>query len=434
MITVNDQNDTRKAAEAVVLAIEEHGRSEPTIKDYRRAYEKFLSYLEEKRVSAPPSEADCLGFIESMAGARLESLYEKAPDNRTGRIRRPLVLLLGMLRTGRVDVGRDCGRRTAQKCPPPFDPLLQDYLSQCLKRGNSQATIHSKRAYAVSLFAYMDASGIKDAADMTVRDISGFLLRFSHYKRKTTASLVAALRDLLRFLHGAGLTLEDMSARLPKQRCVRNEATPYLWGKEEIAAVLGAIDRASAIGKRDYAMILLVVRLGLRTCDLRLLELSSLDWRAKALTVVQSKTGRPLQLPLLDDVGWAVIDYVKNGRPETSCQKVFVKHRYPFDEFGAFGSAASRLYRYAKKAGIAFPDSKLHGMHSLRSALARTMLKDGTPLPTITEVLGHADPNTTTSYYLRLDTDSLRSCAQDVEDIIGRGTAGAAAGVSDERR
>jgi integrase len=260
--------------------------------------------------------------------------------------------------------------------------------------------------------------GITDVRDITAQDISGFLLRFTHYRRKSMSSLVTGLRDFLAFLYSNGETAENLAARLPKQRCVRNEATPYLWSIDEIAALLGAIDRASAIGKRDYAMILLVVRLGLRVSDLRRLEFSSFDWRKKELAVMQHKTGRPLRLPLLDDVGWAVIDYMRNGRPETACRRVFVKHRYPFDELGAFGTVDSRLYRYARKAGMAFPASRLHGMHSLRSALARTMIGDGTALPTVSEVLGHADSNTTASYYLRFDIESLRGCTQDVEDVL----------------
>ncbi len=99
--------------------------------------------------------------------------------------------------------------------------------------------------------------------------------------------------------------------------------------------MLAVIDRQSATGKRDYAMILTTARLGLRISDLRHLELADLDWRAKRITIVQHKTGRPLSLPLLDDVGWAIIDYVRGGRPETACPKVFVKHRHPFDAFGA---------------------------------------------------------------------------------------------------
>jgi integrase/recombinase XerD len=165
-------------------------------------------------------------------------------------------------------------------------------------------------------------------------------------------------------------------------------------------------------------------RLGLRICDLRQLELGDLDWRAKALTIIQRKTGRPLSLPLLDDVGWAVIDYVRHGRPETVCAKVFVKHRHPFDTFGCASSVASRLSRHAARAGIDFPPGKVCGMHSLRGALAVAMIGNGAPMPVVSAVLGHASTDTTQAYYLRFDTGRLRCCALDVEDVLGQAGAG----------
>src|SRR5947207_442519 len=156
----------------------------------------------------------------------------------------------------------------------------------------------------------------------------------------------------------------------------------------EIGGLLAVIDRESAIGKRDYAMSLMTARLGLRISDLRQLELGDLDWRAKTITIVQHKTGRPLTLPLLDDVGWAIIDYVRHGRPETACAKVFIKHRYPFDAFGCSSSVACRLPRYAARAGIEFPPGQVCGMHSLRVALAVAMIGNGAPMPVVSAVLG----------------------------------------------
>ena len=148
---------------------------------------------------------------------------------------------------------------------------------------------------------------------------------------------------------------------------------------------------------------------------------SAIDWHAKTLTLAQHKTGRPLRLPLLDDVGWAIVDYLRNGRPETDSRLVFVKHRYPFDEMGATGAINCRLYRYAAMAGIEFPPGRPHSMHSFRSSLARAMVGCGTPLPAISQTLGHADSRTTMDYYLRLDADALRGCALDVEDVLGGG-------------
>ena len=154
--------------------------------------------------------------------------------------------------------------------------------------------------------------------------------------------------------------------------------------------MLEQIDRQSAIGKRDYAMVLLTVRLGVRVGDLRRLELGWFDWRAKTLALTQHKTGVPLTLPLPGDVGWAVIDYIRHGRPEAACRQVFVKHRYPFTAFGSSASAGCRLNYYARRAGIVFAAGRSHGLHSLRGALAVAMLQDDTPPPVVTAVLGHA--------------------------------------------
>lgn len=245
-----------------------------------------------------------------------------------------------------------------------------------------------------------------------------------HLRRKTIAALRSCLADFLCFLAASGRTPRSLADRLPRYRHVRHESEPHLWTADEIRRVLAVIDRESATGKRDYAMILATARLGLRISDLRHLELGDLDWRARKITIVQHKTGRALSLPLLDDVGWAIIDYVRGGRPATDCRKVFVKHRHPFGTFGNASSVASRLSVHAARAGIVFPPGRVCGMHSLRGALAVAMIGNGTPIPVVSAVLGHASSDTTQAYYLRFDTERLRCCALDVEDVIERAGAG----------
>ena len=135
-----------------------------------------------------------------------------------------------------------------------------------------------------------------------------------------------------------------------------------------------------------------------------------------------------MSLPLLDDVGWAIIDYVRHGRPETACAKVFIKHRHPFGALGGSSSVAGRLSRYAARAGIEFPPGQACGMHSLRGALAVAMTGNGTPVPVVPAVPGHASSDTTQAFYLRFDTERLRCCALDVEDVTddaGSGERGA---------
>ena len=240
-------------------------------------------------------------------------------------------------------------------------------------------TLVTKDKAASRFLAYLVEVGIDDLAALGVRDVSGFLLRQRGLRRKTVAALRSCLADFLTVMAAAGQAPAGLADRLPPHRHVRHESDPHLWTAEEIRQLLAGIDRRSATGKRDYAMILTTARLGLRVSDLRGLELGDLDWRAKQITIVQHKTGRPLRLPLLEDVGWAIIDYIRGGRPETACPKVFVKHRHPFDAFGSSSSVATRLPRHAARAGIDFPPGQVCGMHSLRGALAVAMIGGGTP-------------------------------------------------------
>ena len=282
----------------------------------------------------------------------------------------------------------------------------------------------AKDKAASRFLAYLEDVGVDDLVALGVRDVSGFLLRQRGLGRKTIAAMRSCVADFLRFLAATGRTPCGLADRLPPHRHVRHESEPHLWTADEIRRVLAAIDRQSVIGKRDYAMILITARLGLRISDLRQLDLGDLDWRAKTITIVQRKTGRRLSLPLLDDVGWAIIDYVRDGRPETACPQVFVKHRHPFDAFGCASSVGCRLSRHAARAGIVFAPGEVCGMHSLRGALAVAMIGNGTSIPVVSAVLGHASSDTTQAYYLRFDVERLRCCALDVEEVIERAAAG----------
>ena len=252
----------------------------------------------------------------------------------------------------------------------------------------------TKQRAADAFLAYLEEVGREALGQAQARDLAGFWARRQNrgYAPKTTGSLRSCLADFLRHLHQTGQIREDLAGRLPPQRYPRRGQTaPYPWTAAEVRLVLDQIDRQSAIGKRDYAMVLLTARLGLRVGDLRRLELGWFDWRAKTLALTQHKTGLPLRLPLPGDVGWAVIDYIRHGRPEAGLSR------------RCSSSTATRSRRSARRrrraAGSAItrgaPGScsrrgRSHGLHSLRGALAVAMLQADTPPPVVTAVLGHA--------------------------------------------
>jgi integrase len=319
------------------------------------------------------------------------------------------------------------GQATAplvDRCPPCFRVARDEYLAACRRRRNAEASVVTKQRAADAFLAYLEGAGRETLGQAQARDLAGFWARRQNrgYAAKTTGTLRSSLADFLRHLHQTGQIGEDLASRLPPQRYPRRGHTaPYPWTAAEVRLVLDQIDRQSAIGKRDYAMVLLTARLGLRVGDLRRLELGWFDWRAKTLTLTQHKTGVALRLPVPGDVGWAVIDYIRHGRPEAGCAQVFVKHRYPFTAFGSSSSAGCRLRYYARRAGIVFPARRYHGLHSLRGALAVAMLQADTPPLVVTAVLGHAAATTTAAHYLRLDVGHLRRCALDVEDVLAAG-------------
>jgi integrase len=412
----------REASARVIVALTAAGMSRTTIKRHEAEFNAFAGFLE-ARGQALPTEAECLDFVAERSGCRLAGLREPTSSRHAQLARRPLILLMECLDGGLPQVGQATAP-PVERCPARFRAARDEYLGACRRRGNAEASVASKQRAADQFLAYLDEVGRETLDQAEARDLAGFWARRQRrgYAPKTTGSLRSALADFLRHLRQAGQIREDLAGRLPPQRYPRRgELAPHPWTAKDVRLVLDQIDRQSAIGKRDYAMVLLTARLGLRVGDLRRLQLGWFNWRAKTLALTQHKTGLPLTLPLPSDVGWAVIDYIRHGRPEAGCPQVFVKHRYPFTAFGSSTSAGCRLRYYAQRAGIVFLAGRSHGLHSLRGALAVAMLQTDTPPPVVAAVLGHAATNTTAAHYLRLDTEHLRRCALDVEDVLNAG-------------
>ena len=172
-------------------------------------------------------------------------------------------------------------------------------------------------------------------------------------------------------------------------------------------------------GKRDYAIILIACRLGLRCTDIKNLCFENFNWTEKKLCFTQSKTGQPMELPLVPDVGLAVIDYLKYGRPKVDSSRIFVRHTAPFLPF-AEGDHLDQLIRaYMVKAHIPMR-GKHRGMHSLRHTMSSVLLEKDTPLPVISDIIGHLDTNST-AVYLKVDMERLAECPLDFEEVIHLG-------------
>lgn len=192
---------------------------------------------------------------------------------------------------------------------------------------------------------------------------------------------------------------------------------PSVWTDDELKKLIDVIDRGNPKGKRDYAIILLACCLGMRCTDIKNLQMANFCWEEKKLLFIQSKTRESLSLPLTSAVGWAVIDYLKYGRPKLDSPYVFVKHVAPFGPFSEGNHLNQLIKRYMELAHLPTL-KKRRGMHYLRHTMTSMLLEKDTPLSTISDILGHVDTNST-AVYLKVDIKKLKECSLDFEEVTG---------------
>lgn len=291
--------------------------------------------------------------------------------------------------------------------PQQYVGLLEEYLAWCQRNNGSDGTIRVKRTKMRQFFSFLDGRGIV-LSDLTAADISDFMTTLCRYHRATIHVFSSVLRDFFRYLHENGMLENDLSPSVPRPKIYVEENIPETWTPEEVRQLLSVIDRSNAIGKRDYAMLLLAILLGMRAGDICALKFKNLDWHQKLITYTQQKTKKVNTLPLLPVIGDAIIDYLKNGRLDSDCDNVFIRHVHPYGEFRSSAALSGNLKRYMKYAGMTVKKRKV--AHSLRHTLASSLLYDGTPLMTISNILGHNSPKTT-SVYTKVDLTALRKCA-----------------------
>jgi site-specific recombinase XerD len=241
---------------------------------------------------------------------------------------------------------------------------------------------------------------------LTSRQIDAFVLDLSsRLAAKTVAGICSALRSLLRFLHATGATSKDMAACVLMPRAPRGAQPPAVRPWREICQILRGIDRRTALGKRDYAALLMMAAYGMGAGEALSLQLDDIDWRGGSLRVRRPKTSVEVVLPLLGPVGLAIAAYLQHGRPRgATARAVFVRARAPHPRF-AVRELGKRFLAHARAAGISAPPL---GTHVLRRCHATREVEMGAPAKVVSDILGHDDPRSL-SVYARVATERLRA-------------------------
>jgi len=291
--------------------------------------------------------------------------------------------------------------------------VINDFLLFCDKRNHSEST---KKTYVdrIKRFTrYLLCQNVDCYSKISKHNISKYFTGYSEHARTTVKEECHVIRVFMKFLHQAEITFTDLSDEVPKYRFPVSPYESRLWSEDEIQRLLAVIDRGSPRGKRDYAIILMAARLGMRDSDIRGLRLDNLNWENQSIDYVQSKTSIRNVLPISEEIGLAIINYLKFGRPETDCVNLFVSC-VPL--YGEVRQAGHYIEMYRKKAGISKEKGKHAGIHSLRHNLATNLLAAHVNVDHIFPILGHVNPETIHRYF-QTDVENLRKCALSFEVV-----------------
>ena len=244
--------------------------------------------------------------------------------------------------------------------------------------------------------------------DLGQQDIDNFLIRHAHESTPKVAQLmVASMRSFFRFLFRSGVTKHDLSAIVPTVPSWRLTEIPKYLKPDELETLLESCDKSTSIGRRDYSILLLLARLGLRAGEIVTLNLEDLNWRTAELTV-RGKGKSCDYLPLPHEVGKALVVYLRNDRPRCSTRRVFICMRAPLRGFKDSTAVSTIVRRAVQRSGLKTPSK---GAHLLRHSLATGMLRNGASMAEIGELLRHRSPNST-EIYAKVDIEGLRSIAR----------------------
>lgn len=307
---------------------------------------------------------------------------------------------------------RDCGIVPVRRVEVEETPchLLEHEFALYLvdQRGLSQKSVQLYLAQVHAFLGERFGSAPLVLSELTTRDVTRFVLRYCRpEERRSPFALVPALRNFFRFLHWRGDLAIDLAGAVPSASRWRFSGVPKSLAAEQVEQMLAGCDRSRPVGLRDYALLLLLARLGLRAGEVAAMRLEDLDWRAAQLTV-RGKGNRQDRLPILEDVGEALTAYLVHGRPRCPARHVFVRLQAPYRELGNVSSVSTIVRRALERVGLHPP---VKGAHLLRHSLACEMLRREASFGEIGQILRHRLPSST-EIYAKVDLKTLRTLAQ----------------------
>jgi len=283
---------------SVLAELQRLGYASATVTVYRRTYQRLIRYAEANRIQHYSIEVGEKWLKESFGinpGLVVKSKGEY--DSKWYYLIRPCQCLTEWQLHKCIALKRQ-GKLASQMTPHQFKKGYESYVTFCRDAEYSERGTYSRLNRIKRMLLFFDQKGVSSFNGITGRKISEFLATQIELDSRTVATLISSCRVFFRHLFRMGLTLNDLTEKLPAVKANRQFKLPKVWRQEDILAVLNSIDRGNPVGKRDYAILMLITRYGLRSADVKTMKLSNLHWNDNIIEIVQKKTGNTLRLPL----------------------------------------------------------------------------------------------------------------------------------------
>lgn len=340
------------------------------------------------------------------------SKYTKKSKSRDQQLMRSKRILDDFNRYKQFILKRSLPNALYSDYPSNWNIILDGYLDYLKNvRQNSDNTIKVKRDYLIHLLSYFYQNKTNDLKQLSKLDITNFINKTIEKGNISKRRNFYVLRDFLTYLFIEDILFEDLSVYVPIINNKHQKKLPTYLKQDSIEELLENIPREKKVDIRNYVIILIGARLGLRISDILNIKLKDINWEKKKINVIQPKTNNLNILPLSKEVGWAIIDYINKARPKCKSEYLFVKMKYPFEKMKTF----CQFNKYFDKCDFKVENTK-KGIHNLRHSFATNLLDNDIPIHIISSILGHTSTDTTSRTYLKIDLKNLKKVCLEVDE------------------
>lgn len=366
---------------------------------YRRTNRNFINYCLNNNIEF---KSDYIDFFLST--------YYGNDCTRYKRRKRAILCFINFIKNNEMRLIKQCNERIILS--DNYKNINSDFYSYVVSNGTKEVTAKKKEGINKLFLYWLEKNSINSVELITKDNIFSYMNQLENYSSEYKRKIRETMKIFLNWLYLNQKISFDGNSTIIKTKNLKNTVIPSFYTVEEIKNAIKKVDRNTIIGKRDYLILLLLSHYGFRAGDLLNLKFNNLDFTNNKINIIQNKTKIPLSLPMFDEIRYAFLDYLKNSRPTSNNDFIFVSYALNHQKYKNVVTFGNVVTKYLKLADVSI-ENKHHSSHSFRHSLATNLLLNNTPITSIESILGHSNVSST-EIYLQLDFNKLKDLCLEV--------------------